>query len=356
MQNPHVLLGGALGVLFDQQVICQAEATARKQITAIAIVRKSPRLAHQPIDDVPVIHPVLAAATQPWQPLQQALRVPYLQVLGVQPGLHPFPNQPAGHRVGVARDVDRAARIDPYPQPSTRLQPPRRQGSEHGQLLGQACLPTGIQLTEQVTHKRRIAVFTGKITAAPQQEGLIQSAFELPVALLGIAVLMATAGVDRLPLQTVVAQQCLVTLRERLPLLARWNGGGEPIGAVNLRHAAQLPQGILQTVAETLQALGETDRARFPVGIGQHKVKDQMREGHPCDRDLQTGAVREVGGAQPARFVHLRKEDFLGRPLHRPPLLEATLQGAELTVGEPAGKAPLQIRKQGLGLQPCVEP
>ena len=196
----------------------------------------------------------------------------------------------------------------------------------------------------------------GKITAAPQQQGLLQGAFELPVALLGIAVLMATAGVDRLPLHPVVPQQRLITLRERLTFLARWNRRREPIGAVQLRHAAQLPQGILQTVAETLQTLGETDRARFPVGIGQHKVKDQMRERHPGDRDLQTAAVCEVRSTQPTRFVHLREEDFLGRPRYRPPLLQPTLQGAQLTVGEAAGEPPLQVRKQGLGLQSRVEP
>jgi hypothetical protein len=38
-----------------------------------------------------------------------------------------------------------------------------------------------------------------------------------------------------------------------------------------------------------------------------------------------------------------------------PPGLDASLQGAELTVGEPAREAALQVGEQGLGLQAWIE-
>jgi hypothetical protein len=167
VQYLHVLFRGSFRVLFDQRVVRQAEAAARKQIAAIAIVRKSPRLPHQPIDDVPVIHPMFAPATQPRQPLDQLLCVPNLHVIGVQPSLDPFANQPAGHRVGVGDDVDRAARIDPHLQSPARFQALTWQWPQQDQLFGEPRLPAGIALREQLMHKCRIDVLPGKIAAAP---------------------------------------------------------------------------------------------------------------------------------------------------------------------------------------------
>jgi hypothetical protein len=153
-----------------------------------------------------------------------------------------------------------------------------------------------------------------------------------------------------------VAQQRLVTLGECLPVFARRNGGGETVGPMQLGDATQFPQRILQTVVETLPALGEADRAGLPVGVGQHEVVDQVGERHAGDGDAQARAVREVRGAEPSRLVDLGEEDFLGRSVQGAPLLDATLEGPELAVGEPAGMTALEIVEQGLGLQSRVEP
>jgi hypothetical protein len=116
------------------------------------------------------------------------------------------------------------------------------------------------------------------------------------MALLGVTVFITPAGVDRLSFQAIVPQQRLVTLRKRLPLFARRDSGGEPVGAVNSGHAAQFPQRLLQAVAKAFQALGKADRSRLPIGIRQHKVKDQMRKRHSRDGDLETRTMGEVGG------------------------------------------------------------
>ena len=69
------------------------------------------------------------------------------------------------------------------------------------------------------------------------------------MALLHVAVLVALARLDGLALQAVVPQQRLVTLLERLrPFDARLHRRRQPIGAVQLRHAAQFPQGVLQAL------------------------------------------------------------------------------------------------------------
>ena len=128
VQDLHVLLGGTPRLLGPQRVIRQAKATAGEQVVAVAVVREGARLAHQPVDDVPIVNAVLAAAPQARQPFHQPLGVPDLDVVGVQTGLDPFPNESAGHRVGVALHVDSAAAIDPHPHALAGFQTTRRQG------------------------------------------------------------------------------------------------------------------------------------------------------------------------------------------------------------------------------------
>jgi hypothetical protein len=132
------------------------------------------------------------------------------------------------------------------------------------------------------------------------------------MALLGVAVLVGSSGLDRLALETVVAQQRLVTLGEGRPFGPRWHGRGQPIGAVELRHAPQFRQRILQALAEALVALGKADGAGLPVRVGQHEVVDQMVEGGAVDGDAQVRAVGEVTGGDAPGMMDLGEEDLLG--------------------------------------------
>jgi hypothetical protein len=74
---------------------------------------------------VPIDDAVLAPTPQSRQSFQQPPGVPHLDVLGIQPGLDPFADQSAGHRIDVVADMDGAARINPHPQAPTRFQPLR---------------------------------------------------------------------------------------------------------------------------------------------------------------------------------------------------------------------------------------
>jgi hypothetical protein len=176
------------------------------------------------------------------------------------------------------------------------------------------------------------------------------------MALFRVAVLMARRRVGDLTLQAVMPQQRLIPLRERLPVFTGRNGGGEPIGAVHVRYAAQFPEGVLQAFAEALQALAEAQRAGLPVRVGQHEMEDEVRQGHAGDGHFQAGAMGEVRGAQTGRFVDLGEEDLFGRAVQGAALLETALQGPQLAIGEASGIAALQVDEQGLGLQSGVEP
>jgi hypothetical protein len=153
---------------------------------------------------VPVFDPVFAPTPQPRQFFHALLGVPDLDPLGVQAGLDALADQPTGHRVGVALDVDRAAAVHPQPQPLARLQPPRRQRPQQRQLLGQSPLAVGIELSEQLLQERIVGGPTREISAATQHQRLVQGPFELAVALLDIAVLVGTGRLHGLTLQAVV--------------------------------------------------------------------------------------------------------------------------------------------------------
>jgi hypothetical protein len=139
---------------------------------------------------------------------------------------------------------------------------------------------------------------------------------------------MRLRRVDRLPLQAVVPQQRLVAALKGRSITARRDGGRQGVGAMHPRNAAQLGQGVLQAVAEALEALAEAHAAGLPVRVGQHEVVDQVRKRLAVDGHLQAGRVREIGSAQTAGRMDLAEEDFLGRPVQGPPLLDVPLQGA----------------------------
>jgi hypothetical protein len=286
VQDAQVLPGRSPRLLLDQPVVGQAEAARREQLVAVAVAGERPWLAHQPVDDVPVGDPVLAPAAQPWQTLDQALGVPDLDVVGVQAGLHPLPDQPAGHRVGVAADVDGAPGIHPHLDALAGVEALPRQRSQQGQLLDQPRLPAPIPLGEQPPQEPLVRRPAGEVPAAAQHQGLVQRPLELPVALLHVAVLVRLRRVDRLALQAVVPQQRLVTPLKGRAIAAGWDRGRQGVGAMHLGNAAQLGQGVLQAVAEALEALGEADGAGLPVRVGQHEVVDQVRKRLAVDGHL----------------------------------------------------------------------
>ncbi len=335
-----------------QLVVGQPEPARREQIAPVAVVGERPRLADQPVDHVPVLDAVLPPPPQPGQLLHPLLGVPHLQPLGKKPHLHPLADQPARHRVDVPRHPQDTAPLDPHPQPLARLQPAGRQRPQQGHLLGQAGSPAGIAPGEHLPQEGHVRLPAGEIPMAPQQQLLLQPPLQLVVALLRIAILVSLPGVDRLASQTIVSQQRLVPLLEHLRLrLAGLHRRRQPVCPVHRRHPAQLPQGVLQPLAEALQALREAHRPRLPVRVGQHEVVHQVGKGRAGDGHSQLRAVREVRGTQPTRLVDLGEEHLLRWAVLGPPPLDPPLQGPQLPLGEAAGVLPLQGLEQGLGLQ-----
>src|ERR1035441_10796592 len=93
-----------------------------------------------------------------------------------------------------------------------------------------------------------------------------------------IAVLVAMTSLGLLALQPVEAHQALVTIRELCRISHVVDRRREPVGAVPMRHFAQLPQRVLQPLAQALKTLGKAYRSRLPVRVRQHEVIDQVRK------------------------------------------------------------------------------
>ena len=171
----------------------------------IAVVRERPRLAHQPVDHVAIVDPMLATTTQPWQMLHTTLRVPHLHLLGADPHLHPFADQTARHRVDVALDMNRAALVHTHRPPLARLQTAGWQPTQQRQFLGQTLLPVAVELLEQTPQEGLVRCPAVEVPAATQQQRLLQRLLEPIVPLFTVTVLVALARLDRLATQTVVS-------------------------------------------------------------------------------------------------------------------------------------------------------
>jgi hypothetical protein len=351
VQQAQVFLVRRRPVLGLQRVISHAEHARREQFLPIAVLGKSPRLPHQPVDDVPVVHALLVPAPQTRQPFDQLLGIPDLHVLGIQADLDRLADEPTRHRVAVPLHMDQAALIHTTTPPLARFQPPRRQGLQHGQLFRQSLTTIRVESVLQLTQKTVVLFSAGKIPAATQQQRLVHGLLESPVPLLDVAVLVAVGGLGLLADESVMTEQPLIPLGELLPLRQVVHRRTQPIRPVPPRHGPQLPQGVLQPFAQALETLREADRHRLPVRVGQHEVVDHVLERLPCNGYAQFVHVREIRRSQPPGFVHLAEEHFLGRPQRGPPTPHLPLQGPQLPLGEPTRVTTLQLAEDGLGLQ-----
>jgi hypothetical protein len=74
--------------LLDQGVVGHAEMARRKEFLPVTVLGEGARLAHQPVDHMPVVDALPVPPPQPRQMLNQLLRVPHFQVLHVEANFH----------------------------------------------------------------------------------------------------------------------------------------------------------------------------------------------------------------------------------------------------------------------------
>ncbi len=102
---------------------------------------------------------------------------------------------------------------------------------------------------------------------------------------LDVTVLVGLANVDPLRNDSVVLHQVAIS-RVELAIVGKVvDRRAQTIAAMLARHASQLPQSVLQTAAEGLEGLGETNRNGLPIGVGQREMVEQVIERLTGDRD-----------------------------------------------------------------------
>jgi hypothetical protein len=355
-EDRQVVLDHAAGPLVLQQVVSHPEPAGGKHRIAVAVLLERPGLAHQPVDDVAVLDAMLASASESRQGVELSGPVPDVECFGSDVNIYLFADQTAGQRVGVAADMDRAPGIDPGLEPASHLQPASRRRRQHGHFLTKTLLSSDITSGHELLEERLVVASTGEITAAAQHQGLVDSLLEAVMTLLDIAILVGLSRLDRLTFESIMLEQCLVSPSEHFRAGIAVDRGGHAIGAVSPGDSSQFPQGVLQALAEALEALGEADGAGLPVGIGEHEVIDQVVEGLAEDGDAELGHASEVALGEPPRLMNLGEEHLLGRSFEDAPEFDPPLQGPELDVGKPAREAALEVEEEGFGLEPRVEP
>src|ERR1019366_2412995 len=224
----------------------------------------------------------------------------------------------------------------------------------HCHLFSQPLPAPAVQPLEHRAEKPPVLIYAGEIRAAAQHQLLRYSSLETKMPLFHIAVLVAMTSLCLLALQPVEAHQAFVTISEICRISHVVDRRREPVGAMPMRHFAQLPQRVLQPLAQALKALGKAHRSRLPVRVRQHEVIDQVRKTLSLYGHAQIFHVSEVGSAQPTRRMLLGEEHFPGRTFSCTPVLYATLQRAQLPVLKTAGVLPLQVLEDRLGLETSV--
>ncbi len=122
-----------------------------------------------------------------------------------------------------------------------------------------------------------------------------------------------------------------------------------------LRHTAQSPESLLQSLAQAFEALRVAQRYVFPVRVRQDEVVNHVRKGLPRNGHAHLFHVREIGLAQPSRQMLLYKEDFPARTFYCAPLLDAPLQRPQLRICKLSRLLTLQRFEERLGFESGVD-
>ena len=162
-----------------------------------------------------------------------------------------------------------------------------------------------------------------EITAAPQDEGLVDGVLEAVVGVLGDAVFMALAAIDAGGAEAIVVQQGGVIVVKSAAAAAFHLVGGRRgiVAAHHLWNAAQGPEGILQTLLQRQEGLTGGDLGVAPPRVAEYQLEQQVGVGLSGDGHPEFPAVGEVELGFASRWMLLGEVRLPLRTVERPPIL-----------------------------------
>lgn len=352
-QNLHVhLVGRLLRVVVAEHVVGDAERARGKHFFAVLIVRKRARLANQRIDDVTIVDRDLLLAHQSRHGLDQVALMRHGDLFGPYPHVRLLADQPAGNGIGVGPHLNRAAAADAHGvEPLVGVEPFPRQGLEACLLFEEPLRAIRVGAGDQLFDETHVLVAAGKITAAAQQQRLVDAVFKMPVGRFDVAVLVGATCIGAFRFATVMIHQRRITIGQRFAVGMIADRRAERIRSMPPRHAAEFPERFLNALAERFKRFGKTQRNRLNVAVGQHAMKPRVVKPLAGDLHAEPIANGEVAGRQSTGGMHLGEEHRLARPMQTSPLGHPSLERATRRIGKPAGPGLLQPVEQGLRFQ-----
>jgi len=198
VQEPHVFPIGPPRLLRRQRVISAPVRHRRVQVVAVDIARERAGLAYQPVDHVAIVDAVLRLAAQPFHRLDRRPRVRHLDDVRTNPHVDGLADQARRYRVGVPQHPQRAAAADLHAPPFRGLQARRRQRPQPSLFLREPLVPPRVPPAAHLAQELLVGRTALEVTAAAQQQRLLNRLLEAAMTLLAVAVLMAAGRVRRL--------------------------------------------------------------------------------------------------------------------------------------------------------------
>jgi len=183
LQNLQVLASCHTGsVIAEQLIVGDAKMAGGEHVRVILVVGQRPWLPHQRVDHVPVIDGVFAVARQTRHLLDFTARAPDFDHLGVDHHVDLQADQPAGNRVGIPLDLNRAAAADLDPADALPvIELAGRQLAQAGLFLSEFFGTPRVPLVDPMRQKLLVLFAAGEISAAAQQQRLIDGRFQVAV-------------------------------------------------------------------------------------------------------------------------------------------------------------------------------
>ena len=179
-----------------------------------------------------------------------------------------------------------------------------------------------------------------EIAAAPQDEGLVDGVLEAVVGVLGDAVFMALAGIDAGGSggHSGVQQGGVIVVKSAARLLRNsWVAAA----VLSLRTTSGTPPRVQRAFCNPClqgqEGLAGGDLGVAPSRVAEYQLEQQVGVGLSGDGHLEFPAVGEVELGLQSRRMHLGEVHLLIRTMQRPPILQSSLQGAQLGRAERQG-------------------
>ena len=224
-----------------QSIVSHAEIAGRKEVFAVTIVIKCARLAYQPIDNVVIVHVVLATTAKPRKRVDLFLRVPHLQMIRVNAHVDMFTDQSAMHRIRITQDLNQTAAVHQRSNLTKALQSLAWQTPQHRMFFRQTFLTVCVAAFSDFIEKRSVRSNGFKVATATHHQGLIDCRLEIPVRRFYVAFFIRMAGLCLLHAHFVMPHQALIAGYEFTRIARVVDCRTEPISPMPLRHTAQFP-------------------------------------------------------------------------------------------------------------------